>query len=595
VFTGRASLGTMSTPLTLTNGTIITQLNAHGYDGTSWSSIASGSFRVYAEGTWSNTSHPTETCESTTLSGTTTLSDVLCSHNDGGVTVGAVASQGSGTLNIAGLLYANGTAPTGTGGYARAVSAALTTPTLSTPTLTTPVINGLSSGTGVSVATFSNTLLLRDASGNAYANNSFYGTTPTASAGGTTTLSVSSTRIQQLTGTLAQTFKLPDATTLPVGGSYEFDNNSTGLLTIVDNASGAVKTVPAGGYARSTVTNIGSAAGTWDTHFMLPANVQWGTASALLPSYIVTTSAASPASVASQTVMSGQLSGTATLTATGQAWYYGTAANGAVIQGDGTNSDVMFANKSGSNVFFIPTGTTKLNFPSLSSGTCSSAIGLDSGNNTITIACPGASASIQVGTTTITSGTTNNILFNNAGTLGNAPATSFVTVGNGLSLTGTTTVNITQNAPNFLVRMNASQSVTSGSPAKSNFDTSVIDSNSYWSAANHNYLPLQAGNYQFCTSLVVTGTLVAGTSNLGVYISKGGTIGGTGVSVGSTLVFASTTGSMAAGFCVEAAMNGSTDTMEVDVNASGTSPFILGASATPDNFRTTFSGHRLSN
>lgn len=56
---------------------------------------------------------------------------------------------------------------------------------------------------------------------------------------------------------------------------------------------------------------------------------------------------------------------------------------------------------------------------------------------------PGAAAaSITVGTTTISAGTTLNLLYNNAGTLGNATIASFLANGTGISITGTTTATI---------------------------------------------------------------------------------------------------------------------------------------------------------
>lgn len=126
-----------------------------------------------------------------------------------------------------------------------------------------------------------------------------------------------------------------------------------------------------------------------------------------------------PSSAAGNTVIMGTLAAP-TLTNTGQAFLYNTLVNGAIIQGDGSTNDVSVFNKGGSLVFGVPTGSTKLNFPSLASGTCSSGLGLDSGNNTILISCPGAASSIQVGTTSVTSATGNNyILTTGTGSLAN--------------------------------------------------------------------------------------------------------------------------------------------------------------------------------
>jgi hypothetical protein len=49
---------------------------------------------------------------------------------DGGLSTGAATDQGAGTLNLAGSLYNNGTAPTGTGGYVRATSPSISSLTV---------------------------------------------------------------------------------------------------------------------------------------------------------------------------------------------------------------------------------------------------------------------------------------------------------------------------------------------------------------------------------------------------------------------------------------------------------------------------------
>lgn len=85
-FTGRRADGTYASPTALVNADLIAALNAHGYDGASWSSLVAGAFRVYAEGTWSSASHPTEACASTTPAGSTTIADLFCVHNDTRIT-----------------------------------------------------------------------------------------------------------------------------------------------------------------------------------------------------------------------------------------------------------------------------------------------------------------------------------------------------------------------------------------------------------------------------------------------------------------------------------------------------------------------------
>ena len=131
----------------------------------------------------------------------------------------------------------------------------------------------------------------------------------------------------------------------------------------------------------------------------------------------INTGTSAPASAGGQVYIMGTIA-TPTLANTGQGAIYDTVVGGLFLQGDGSTSDITMANKGGTTVYTVPTGTTKLNFPALSVGTCSAGMALDSGNNTILTSCPGSSASIQVGTTTITSGASGSIEFNNAGTLG---------------------------------------------------------------------------------------------------------------------------------------------------------------------------------
>ena len=72
-------------------------------------------------------------------------------------------------------------------------------------------------GTGVTASSGANSVVLRDANQNTSANHVTQSLVQTAAAGGTTTLTAASVYFQVLTGTGSQTYKLPDATTLPVG------------------------------------------------------------------------------------------------------------------------------------------------------------------------------------------------------------------------------------------------------------------------------------------------------------------------------------------------------------------------------------------
>lgn len=132
-------------------------------------------------------------------------------------------------------------------------------------------------GTGVTASSGANSVVLRDADQNISVNSVTETLTKTVSAGGTTVLTPASSHFQVLTGTLAQTYQLPDATTLPTGSTWVFDNDSTQNLTIVDNASGTVDVVAAGGYSTVFLEANGTVGGEWGRFGMIPAEVNWGT------------------------------------------------------------------------------------------------------------------------------------------------------------------------------------------------------------------------------------------------------------------------------------------------------------------------------
>lgn len=119
-------------------------------------------------------------------------------------------------------------------------------------------------------------IVSRDADGNVVFNNSIDGSTRTSSNGGTVNMTTASTRLQVLAGTQNETYVLPDATSLSTGYTYEFNNNSAGILTVNNNAAGVVCTLPAGAYARVSLLANGSPGGTWDKHFLIPSNGSYG-------------------------------------------------------------------------------------------------------------------------------------------------------------------------------------------------------------------------------------------------------------------------------------------------------------------------------
>lgn len=89
----------------------------------------------------------------------------------------------------------------------------------------------------------------------------------TATAAGTTTLTISSSALQQFTGSTTQTVTLPDATTLRVGYAFMVMNRSTGVVTVNANGGGLLQAMAGSTQAIFTAVTIGTAAGTWDVSY----------------------------------------------------------------------------------------------------------------------------------------------------------------------------------------------------------------------------------------------------------------------------------------------------------------------------------------
>jgi hypothetical protein len=143
-------------------------------------------------------------------------------------------------------------------------------------------------GTGVTTSSGANSVMLRDANQNVAVNRLNQANTSVAAAGGTTNLTAASTYSQTLTGTGNQNFQMPDATTLATGVAFVFNNNATGTLTLLNNASATIGVIPSGGAVSLILLVNSTAAGTWDYHGFVPENIQWGTNSLYLASDIIT-------------------------------------------------------------------------------------------------------------------------------------------------------------------------------------------------------------------------------------------------------------------------------------------------------------------
>lgn len=141
--------------------------------------------------------------------------------------------------------------------------------TLTNKTLTTPILNGTPTGTGVATAGTASTLALRDSSGNLTAVNVLEGYTTTATAAGTTTLTVASNNMQFFTGSTTQTVVMPVASTLVLGQSWWITNLSTGAVTVQSSGLNTIVVLAAGTCAEITcILTSGTTAASWNAMYV---------------------------------------------------------------------------------------------------------------------------------------------------------------------------------------------------------------------------------------------------------------------------------------------------------------------------------------
>ncbi len=329
-----------------------------------------------------------------------------------GITVGSTVITSS-TTN--GLLYANGSL---LGNLATLSSGVLVTSAGGVPSISITLPSGLT----IPSPTISGTPLIATIAGGSAA-----GSTLTLESTSNGSPSGDSVTIDGTTITLQNPANA--ASTINLGGSaggnvtVNLGNATDGLAALNVYTSSGVKQIWVPGAGATTITFPATT-----TTLAGLGVAETFSANQTFSAQSIHSGTSAPSSAAGNTVVMGTIT-SPTLSNTGQAFLYNTLVNGGILQGDGSTNDVSLFNKGGSLVVGIPTGTTKLNFPSLSSGTCSSGLGLDSGNNTILISCPGAAGSIQVGTTSVTSGTNNNILGTGTGTLASLTAGNGITIG----------------------------------------------------------------------------------------------------------------------------------------------------------------------
>jgi len=176
---------------------------------------------------------------------------------------------GTGSFNIAGASYVASASTDLTIGTYGAYNVHFVTNSNTTDAMT------IYNDGGVSLGTFGNPGI-----NNIAASKFVPGYSAVTSAAGTTVLTDDSNYYQNLLGSTTQTFQLPDATTLLEGTTFIFDNDSSGVLTVVDNATGPIETVPGGAASFVYLADNATVAGTWRRHAFLPASYDFNATTA---------------------------------------------------------------------------------------------------------------------------------------------------------------------------------------------------------------------------------------------------------------------------------------------------------------------------
>ena len=277
-YTGITGVGTIT--VGTWNGTTIAPANG----GTGATTLTG-----YVKGNGTSAFTATTTIPNTDITGLGTMSTQ--NANSVSITGGSATLSTLVTSGLTGYLYGNGssavsastTIPTSalSGNFVSTFSAGTTgfTPSTGTTGAVTlaGTLNVANGGTGVTASSGANSVVLRDANGNITTNCLFEGYTSQA-ASTLITLTASSVQNWAITGSGGQTIKLPDATTLPNGATFTFNNNqSSGTIVIQNNSSTTVVTVQSGSYITVVLLSNSTAAGSWDYHNSTPSNASWST------------------------------------------------------------------------------------------------------------------------------------------------------------------------------------------------------------------------------------------------------------------------------------------------------------------------------
>ncbi len=122
----------------------------------------------------------------------------------------------------------------------------------------------------------SSNLVSRDENGSTFFNNILMGN-DIYSDSSTISLTASSKNVQEIRGSVNKTFTLPNSTTLQIGHSFTFINNSSGVITINLNSNTLFETVQPQGFKKLFLEDNSISDGVWISNGLIPiSGVEWG-------------------------------------------------------------------------------------------------------------------------------------------------------------------------------------------------------------------------------------------------------------------------------------------------------------------------------
>ncbi len=177
---------------------------------------------------------------------------------------------------------------------------------------------------------------------NLAANNFLPGFLTTATAAGTTVLTVASANVQEFTGSTTQTVTLPVTSTLVAGQGFFIINNSSGVVTVNSSGGNLIQTMAAGTSLHVTcILTSGTTAASWQSSYaadaagvtsitgtanQVIASSPTGDVTLSLPQSIATSSTPAFANVVDGYTTTATAAGTTTLTNTSNKQQYFTGA-----------------------------------------------------------------------------------------------------------------------------------------------------------------------------------------------------------------------------------------------------------------------------